>query len=433
MLTLSLLPPGERSRASRAHLPKLTQDYRVSFAFPGGSRSGIGFRLSRNAREEAITHQDREEVRSSRFTTEHGSASENGVASDCRSRGHGWAAAQLGKTDRADDPVFQAGNLGQRRAEGEAGNVVDDWDEPVLLSDKGHMVSGARAWTREGKLDRDHAPTADGRQRPTARRMRPDDVGLLTSIEVAALGDGPKDPLELFADGGYITDVVNRVKSGKEATVYCCRAHPSTGRELVAAKVYEIDIAAHYRMSKLYAVYKPDSRQERAIKSGKHRGKEMVFADWVGQEYANLCAFHAAGADVPAPIAQCGPGILMDYIGDAVRPAPTLVGAELSTAEAQRLFDQAMRNIRIFLAKDRVHGDLSPYNMLLWKDRLVIIDLPQVVHARWNDEAFKVLQRDIENILQFFSRRGVKASATELAIDLWTRYRRGELDREVGL
>jgi RIO kinase 1 len=315
-------------------------------------------------------------------------------------------------------------------AAGEAGNVADDWDDSVLLADKGHTVSGTRAWTREGKANR--------ACRPSAGPVRPDDVGLLTGDEIQALEDGPADPLQGFADAGYITDVVNEVKSGKEATVYCCRAHPSTGRELVAAKVYAIDIAAHYRMSKLYAdgrfrVYKPDSRQERAIKSGKHRGREMVFADWVGQEYANLCAFHAAGADVPAPIAQCGSGILMDYIGDASCPAPMLVGASLSAAEAQRLFDQAMRNIRIFLAKDRVHGDLSPYNMLLWKDRLVIIDLPQVVHARWNDEAFNVLKRDIENVLQFFSRRGVKASATELAIDLWTRYRRGELDREVGL
>ncbi len=156
----------------------------------------------------------------------------------------------------------------------------------------------------------------------------------------------------------------------------------------------------------------------------------MVFEDWVGQEYANLCVLYRAGADVPEPIQQCGSAILMDYIGDAVRPAPMLIGATVSYEEAQRLFDQAMRNIRIFLMKDRVHGDLSPYNMLLWKGRLVIIDLPQVVHARWNDEAFKVLQRDIENILQFFSRRGVKASASQLAIDLWTRYRRGELEIE---
>ena len=207
---------------------------------------------------------------------------------------------------------------------------------------------------------------------------------------------------------------------------------------MVAAKVYAIGIGAHYRMSKLYAdgrlrMYKPDSRQERAIQSGKKHGREMVFADWVGQEYESLHVLHAAGADVPEPIHQCGSGILMEYIGDATRPAPMLVGATISAAEAQRLFDQAMRNIRIFLAKDRVHGDLSPYNMLLWKDRLVIIDLPQVVHARWNDEAFNVLKRDIENILQFFGRRGIRASATELAIDLWTRYRRGELEEEVGL
>jgi serine/threonine-protein kinase RIO1 len=51
-----------------------------------------------------------------------------------------------------------------------------------------------------------------------------------------------------------------------------------------------------------------------------------------------------------------------------------------------------------------------------------------VVHARWNDEAFNVLKRDIENILQFFARRGVEASASELAIDLWRKYRRAELE-----
>ncbi|MEW5827121.1 MAG: RIO1 family regulatory kinase/ATPase [Candidatus Bipolaricaulota bacterium] len=326
--------------------------------------------------------------------------------------------------------------VSERGPASETGNAADEWDDVALASGKLSTADGTRAWNRESKLDRDHKP--DGGRRPAVQRARPDDVGLLTSDQVAFLDEGPKDPLELFADSGYITDVVNRVKSGKEATVFCCRAHPSTGHELLAAKVYAIGIGAHYRMSKLYAdgrfrVYKPDSRQERAIKSGKHRGKEMVFADWVGQEYANLRAFHAAGADVPAPIAQCGSGILMEYVGDAERPAPTLVGATLTPAEAQRLFDQAMRNIRIFLAEDRVHGDLSPYNMLLWKDRLVVIDLPQVVHARWNDEAFNVLRRDIENILSFFSRRGVTASATELTIDLWKSYRRSELRVDSGV
>jgi len=317
------------------------------------------------------------------------------------------------------------------RATGEAGDVAEDWDDFVLPPDKGHKVSGTRPWAREGKANRACRPSAG----ESSRRVKTDE-----NYEAALLGTSVgaeelTDPLQQFVDAGYITDVVNRVKSGKEATVYCCRAHPSTGRELVAAKVYTIGIGAHYRMSKIYAdgrfrMYKPDSRQERAIKSGKQHGKEMVFADWFGQEYANLRVLHAAGADVPEPIHQAGSGILMDYIGDASRPAPTLVGATLTKAEAQRLFDQVMRNVRIFMAKDRVHGDLSPYNMLLWNGKLVIIDLPQVVHARWNDEAFNILQRDIENILCFFGRRGVKASATELAIDLWTKYRRAELSEE---
>jgi catechol 2,3-dioxygenase-like lactoylglutathione lyase family enzyme len=37
---------------------------------------------------------------------------------------------------------------------------------------------------------------------------------------------------------GQILDVLRRVKGGKEANVYCCRTHPSTGVDLLAAKLY---------------------------------------------------------------------------------------------------------------------------------------------------------------------------------------------------
>ncbi len=243
------------------------------------------------------------------------------------------------------------------------------------------------------------------------------------------------DPLEAFADAGYITDVLHRIKSGKEATVYCCRAHPSMGGGLVAAKVYSVQTGAHYRMSNVYAdgrmrVHKPDRRVERAIKARGRFGRQFVFGDWVGQEHTNLELLHSVGADVPRPIHQCGAGILMDYIGDGKRPAPMLVRASLASREAQQLFDQVMRNVVLFLAKDRVHGDLSPYNMLLWRGRVVIIDLPQMVHARWNQAALSILQRDVENVVKFFGRYGVRASAGELTLDLWDRYRRAELKLE---
>jgi serine/threonine-protein kinase RIO1 len=44
------------------------------------------------------------------------------------------------------------------------------------------------------------------------------------------------EKLNAFIGDGLITEIVSEVKRGKEATVYCCRASESTGRELLAAR-----------------------------------------------------------------------------------------------------------------------------------------------------------------------------------------------------
>src|SRR5204862_7924291 len=41
-----------------------------------------------------------------------------------------------------------------------------------------------------------------------------------------------------FYNHQLIVDVLHEAHSGKEATVYCCQAHPSTGVELLAVKIY---------------------------------------------------------------------------------------------------------------------------------------------------------------------------------------------------
>ena len=41
-----------------------------------------------------------------------------------------------------------------------------------------------------------------------------------------------------FYEHKWISDVLRRVKGGKEASVYLCRSGPATGAPLVAAKVY---------------------------------------------------------------------------------------------------------------------------------------------------------------------------------------------------
>ncbi|MBK9342892.1 MAG: hypothetical protein IPN07_07590 [Dehalococcoidia bacterium] len=44
--------------------------------------------------------------------------------------------------------------------------------------------------------------------------------------------------IQEFLDEALVSEVLNVIKSGKEATVYRCRADPSLGVEFAAAKVY---------------------------------------------------------------------------------------------------------------------------------------------------------------------------------------------------
>jgi RIO kinase 1 len=54
-----------------------------------------------------------------------------------------------------------------------------------------------------------------------------------------------------------------------------------------------------------------------------------------------------------------------------------------------------------------VHADLSVYNLLWWDGRLFVIDLPQAVEFTTNADAFELLHRDVANVGEWFTRRGV--------------------------
>jgi RIO kinase 1 len=74
-----------------------------------------------------------------------------------------------------------------------------------------------------------------------------------------------------------------------------------------------------------------------------------------------------------------------------------------------------------------VHGDLSPYNILLHDNRLVIIDFPQAVDPRKNGQAEMLLVRDVTNVCAYFKRQGLKVDGAEVGADLWQRYSRARL------
>jgi len=98
---------------------------------------------------------------------------------------------------------------------------------------------------------------------------------------------------------GWITDILSKVKAGKEANVYCCAAHPATGTDLLAAKVYRPTV---FRVMKNDALYREghemlddeghvvsDKRRQRAIRKHTRLGRETQMASWIEHEHQNLC------------------------------------------------------------------------------------------------------------------------------------------------
>jgi RIO kinase 1 len=116
----------------------------------------------------------------------------------------------------------------------------------------------------------------------------------------------------------------------------------------------------------------------------------------------------------------------MEFIGDSDGAAPQLNSVTLSKHEATLLFERLMGNITAWLAREWVHADLSPFNVLYLRGRVIVIDFPQAVDPRSNSNAQEFLLRDVRNICRYFSRYGIKADPLQIGLDLWRRYMRAE-------
>jgi RIO kinase 1 len=238
---------------------------------------------------------------------------------------------------------------------------------------------------------------------------------------------------ESFFEDDLITDVLHVVKSGKEATVYCCRAHPSTGARLLAAKVYRLREVrsfkndAVYQQGRVIGAGRADRRLQRAVRNKSRKGREAQFADWVSQEFQTLRRLSAAGADVPRPLGCSESAVLIEYVGEDRAPAPQLVHVSLAPREVRPLFERILRNVETCLACDRVHGDLSAFNILYWEGQVRIIDFPQSVNPHANRNAFTLLVRDIENVCDYFAPYGIMSDPYRLARQIWSQALRPRL------
>ncbi len=227
----------------------------------------------------------------------------------------------------------------------------------------------------------------------------------------------------------WIGDVLRRIKSGKEASVYQCSAGAAVTGTLAAAKVYRPWSLRNMRNDWAYREGRADLDHEghlvvdggmlHAIQKRTEYGRELLHESWIAYEFRTLRALHSAGADVPEPYVMMHNVILMSFIGDVSRSAPTLNEVTLERQEAGVLFERVLRNIDILLAGDRIHGDLSAYNILYWRGQISLIDFPQVVSPRENPNAYSIFMRDVRRVCEYFGDQGVEVDAAQLGQELW--------------
>ena len=233
-----------------------------------------------------------------------------------------------------------------------------------------------------------------------------------------------------FYEHKWISDVLRRLKGGKEASVYLCRAGAESEAGLVAAKVYRPRSLRNLKNDGQYRTGRVDldaegnaivkSADVHAMAKRSSYGEELRHQSWISYEFQTLEILRAAGADVPKPYAMEKNAILMDYIGDLTNAAPTLNTVTLDPDEVRPLFDRVIRNVDLLLSNQRIHGDLSAYNILYWDGDITLIDFPQVVPPESNPAAWTIFQRDVTRVCQYFATQGLKVNARKLAAELWT-------------
>jgi RIO kinase 1 len=234
--------------------------------------------------------------------------------------------------------------------------------------------------------------------------------------DLPAAGDrGPEPyPRWLVTELAAVDSELGVLKTGKEADVYLVRrgVPPSGPSCLLAAKRYR---DAGHRMFHRDSAYREgrrvrQSRDNRAMAKGTAVGRQMIAGQWARAEFAALCQLHQAGVPVPYPVQLLGTEVMQEFIGEADgTAAPRLAETRPEPAELVGLWRQLVRALTTLAGLGLAHGDLSAYNLLVHRGRLIMIDLPQVVDVIAHPRGAEFLERDAANVARWFTARGLTA------------------------
>ncbi|MER2626146.1 MAG: PA4780 family RIO1-like protein kinase [Accumulibacter sp.] len=235
----------------------------------------------------------------------------------------------------------------------------------------------------------------------------------------------PSRLLPLVTDG-LVDAVLRQLMSGKEAMVYVVQC----GDELRCAKVYKEANQRSFRQAVDYTEGRKtrNSRQARAMAKGSRYGRQEQESAWQSAEVDALYRLAAAGVRVPTPYNFHAGVLLMELLTDAAgEPAPRLNDVLLSEALARQFHAILIRQVVRMLCAGIVHGDLSEYNVLVDSEGPVIIDLPQAMDAAANNNARRILERDVDNLKAYFGQFAPDLLSSNYGREIWLRYEAGTL------
>jgi RIO kinase 1 len=264
---------------------------------------------------------------------------------------------------------------------------------------------------------------AHGREVFQVEPDRPEDDPDATWSTYYTAQQGPEPvPEWVITERAAVDHALGVLKTGKEADVHLVnRSLPGTERSVVlAAKRYRDTEHSQFTRDAAYLAGRRvrKSRDQRAMDHKTRTGRELLAGQWAGAEFGYLKRLWELGAPVPYPVQLLGSELMMELItAPDGSPAPRLVQTDLTTTELIPLWEQLRESMLVMAENGWTHGDLSEYNVLVAGDRLVLIDLPQVIDVVSNPDGRLFLARDAANVSRWFTKRGVREADESALIE----------------
>nr|WP_194243671.1 PA4780 family RIO1-like protein kinase [Stenotrophomonas sp. SAM-B] len=232
--------------------------------------------------------------------------------------------------------------------------------------------------------------------------------------------------MQALIDDGVIDEVLRPLKSGKEAAVYVVRS----GDDVRCAKVYKDMAQRSFQQRVQYQEGRKvrGSREARAVGKASNYGRKQQEAAWKNTEVDALYQLRDAGVRVPEPYGYFHGVLVMELVTDAEGYSAARLGeVELSPEQARAFHQILVRQVVRMLCCGLIHGDLSPYNVLVGPEGPVVIDFPQVVSAAGNNAARTMLLRDVNNLTAYLGRWAPELLETWYGEEMWALFEAGDL------